>query len=119
MRNVLLSGVAACLLMPAGADGQERRRGVPNGHLPPPGECRVWQRGLPPGQQPPPTDCRSARREARFYGGRVVRGGREGRDEYRRYRDRDDHYYRGDRGHYYGERRNFRCDENDWRKGEC
>lgn len=25
--------------------------GVPPGHLPPPGECRVWVPGVPPGQQ--------------------------------------------------------------------
>lgn len=30
---------------------------VPTGHLPPPGECRIWYPGLPPGQQPPPGDC--------------------------------------------------------------
>lgn len=30
---------------------------VPPGHLPPPGECRVWYPDLPPGQQPPPGDC--------------------------------------------------------------
>lgn len=31
--------------------------GIPPGHLPPPGECRIWYPGLPPGQQPPPGDC--------------------------------------------------------------
>lgn len=30
---------------------------IPPGHLPPPGECRVWYPGVPPGQQPPPTSC--------------------------------------------------------------
>jgi hypothetical protein len=30
---------------------------VPPGHLPPPGECRLWYPGLPPGQQPPPGRC--------------------------------------------------------------
>ncbi len=33
---------------------------VPKGHLPPPGECRIWLPGVPPGQQPPPQSCRSA-----------------------------------------------------------
>lgn len=28
--------------------------GVPPGHLPKPGECRVWIPGMPPGQQPRP-----------------------------------------------------------------
>ena len=31
--------------------------GIPPGHLPPPGKCRVWIRGRPPGHQPPPADC--------------------------------------------------------------
>ncbi|HXL35194.1 MAG TPA: hypothetical protein VN953_09745 [Gemmatimonadales bacterium] len=28
--------------------------GVPRGHLPKPGECRVWIPGVPPGRQPRP-----------------------------------------------------------------
>lgn len=42
----------------------EERRGAgrarprtPEGHRPPPGECRDWDPGLPPGQQPPPRKC--------------------------------------------------------------
>ena len=31
--------------------------GIPPGHLPPPGECRIWYPGQPPGQQPPPGKC--------------------------------------------------------------
>lgn len=39
-------------------EGQGARRlGVPRGHYPPPGECRVWHPGRPPGQQPPPSRC--------------------------------------------------------------
>lgn len=34
--------------------------GIPKGHLPPPGRCRIWQPGGPPGQQGPPMDCREA-----------------------------------------------------------
>ena len=30
---------------------------IPPGHMPPPGECRIWYRDLPPGQQPPPGKC--------------------------------------------------------------
>jgi hypothetical protein len=29
---------------------------IPPGHLPPPGECRVWYRGVSPGHQPPPSN---------------------------------------------------------------
>ena len=32
-------------------------QGIPPGHLPPPGLCRVWLPDTPPGHQPPPTDC--------------------------------------------------------------
>lgn len=31
--------------------------GVPPGHLPPPGMCRVWLRGTPPGHQPKSRSC--------------------------------------------------------------
>jgi hypothetical protein len=34
--------------------------GVPRGHLPPPGECRIWYPRRPPGQQPPPMRCSRA-----------------------------------------------------------
>lgn len=34
-----------------------RTLGVPKGHYPPPGECRIWHPGRPPGQQPPPARC--------------------------------------------------------------
>lgn len=36
-------------------DGQSIR--IPPGHMPPPGECRVWFPDRPPGQQPPPGPC--------------------------------------------------------------
>lgn len=37
---------------------------IPKGHLPPPGECKVWFPGKPPGHQPPPQSCSSAMRNA-------------------------------------------------------
>jgi len=84
----------------------------------------VWIPGVPAGQQPPSTDCRSARREARYQGARVVYGGREGRDDHRRHYQRRDDRHWDDRGGYYGrrdrgDRRDYKCDEKDWRKGEC
>ena len=52
------------------------RYSIPAGHLPPPGECRVWFYERPAGQQPPPTNCGDARRMAYRLGGRVIYGGR-------------------------------------------
>lgn len=34
---------------------------IPEGHLPPPGSCRIWFPDLPAGQQPPPGDCEELR----------------------------------------------------------
>ena len=31
--------------------------GIPPGHLPPPGQCRIWFPGRPPGHQPRPGRC--------------------------------------------------------------
>ena len=109
-------------LAPASAEAQSRGRGgVPPGHLPPPGECRVWRDGVPPGHQPPPTSCSTARREAARWGGRVIyggadrRGGRWDRDE--RY-DRDERWDRDGRRDRDG-RYDRECDAKDRRKGEC
>lgn len=30
---------------------------IPQGHVPPPGLCRIWVPGVPPGQQSPPGRC--------------------------------------------------------------
>jgi hypothetical protein len=75
--------------------------GVPRGHLPPPGLCRVWFDGRPPGQQPAPVSCERADRIAARRGDARVIDSR-GRDfnayaNYsRRYRgEADDRYERG------------------------
>jgi hypothetical protein len=39
------------------ARGPRKLNGVPPGHYPKAGECRVWHEGRPPGQQPKPTAC--------------------------------------------------------------
>ncbi len=36
---------------------------IPPGHMPPPGECRIWYPDRPPGDQPPPGNCRELRRQ--------------------------------------------------------
>jgi hypothetical protein len=55
-----LSGCAAYLAVdetdtPAYATAETI--GVPPGHLPAPGECRVWVPGTPPGRQSAPGEC--------------------------------------------------------------
>lgn len=110
---------------------------VPPGHLPPPGQCRVWYDRRPPGQQPAPTSCANARAtvaragsrdNARvIYGDDVRRkaGGRnDDRKDDRRDRDRrGDDRGDGDRGDYDrrddDRRRDAACDDKDRRKGEC
>lgn len=38
--------------------------GIPPGHLPPPGQCRVWMPGQPPGHQPRARSCHRIERDA-------------------------------------------------------
>jgi hypothetical protein len=38
--------------------------GIPPGHLPPPGLCRVWMPGTPPGHQAPSRNCANIERTA-------------------------------------------------------
>jgi hypothetical protein len=38
--------------------------GIPPGHLPPPGYCRVWMPGEPPGHQPKARSCEGIDRTA-------------------------------------------------------
>ena len=89
---ILLVGLVAS---PALAQGRGRnKQGIPPGHLPPEGLCRVWYDGVPPGHQPPPTGCYEAERIAsRDRRARVVYGGGSHRNApiYR-----DDRQYPGD-----------------------
>lgn len=75
-RKLLLIGAIAALSLPAAAEAQGRGRnvdGVPPGHRPPPGMCRIWIDGVPPGRQPAPTSCREALRN-RPSNARVIYG---------------------------------------------
>jgi hypothetical protein len=38
--------------------------GIPPGHLPPPGRCRVWMPGTPPGRQAKARSCSGIERDA-------------------------------------------------------
>lgn len=87
------------------AQGRGRNsEGIPPGHMPPDGLCRVWYAGVPAGRQPPPTNCDEAERIAsRTRDARVIYGSRHNvpvsRDDRRYpndiYRD-DDRYERTD-----------------------
>jgi hypothetical protein len=41
----------------SGSGNTARTLGIPPGHLPPPGLCRIWLPGDPPGHQPAPASC--------------------------------------------------------------
>lgn len=81
---------------PALAQGRGRnKQGIPPGHRPPDGLCRVWYDGVPPGRQPRPTSCYEAERIAsRDRNARVVYGNGSGRNNAPVYRD--DRQYPGD-----------------------
>jgi hypothetical protein len=83
MRTAAASLIALALFAGAAeAQGRGRRansQGIPPGHMPRAGECRVWYDGVPPGRQPRPTSCREAERiAARDRSARVIYG-----DDYR------------------------------------
>ncbi len=73
---------AALVAGALGAGAQSRNDdGIPNGHRPPPGMCRVWVDGVPPGRQAPATDCATARRRASgMRNARVIHGESYGND---------------------------------------
>ena len=97
---------ATMLLLPAvvAAAPKGGNDGVPPGHQPPAGRCRVWYDGRPPGHQPAITDCHTAERDAARNGGRVLYGsGYDGRDTYR--------------VDPFGA--DYNCSDRDWRNGGC
>ena len=65
-----------------GAQGRRNSQGIPPGHLPPAGLCRVWYDDVPPGRQPGPVDCRDAERIAsRNRDARVIYGSNRDRND--------------------------------------
>jgi hypothetical protein len=74
--TMTFAGASLLLLATAPLEAQAWGRGdggVPPGHRPPAGMCRIWIDGVPPGQQPAPTDCATALRN-RPSNGRVIFG---------------------------------------------
>lgn len=75
----MVTAVAMLLVLAGSAEAQGRGRGhghglrIPPGHMPGPGQCRVWYPGVPPGHQPPAVPC-FALRGYRFVGAVVVEG---------------------------------------------
>ena len=129
------AGLLAASVPVASAGAQGRGRGsdgVPEGHRPPAGMCRIWIDGVPPGQQPAPTDCTSALRN-RPSNGRVIFGEEprdkaakykkddrkrdRGDDVYERRGDRGDRGERGERGERGDDRRDERRDDGDDDRG--
>jgi hypothetical protein len=95
MRTAAVMLLIGLVASPAAAQGRggrygERVQRIPPGHLPPPGECRVWYDDRPAGHQPPPTNCRDAERIAsRDRYARVIYGGGDRRDDVWREDPRD------------------------------
>jgi hypothetical protein len=61
--TLVVSSIAG--LAPLQAQGHRGEgRGIPPGHMPPAGMCRIWIDGVPPGRQSAPMDCAIAVRRA-------------------------------------------------------
>ena len=77
------TGILGRVLFPgAGTDAPRRLEGVPKGHYPPPGSCRIWYPNRSPGQQPPPADCGSLSGVALEPGAFILHGDRAYDAEY-------------------------------------
>lgn len=87
----ILIGLVSVTVGAQGRGNRNRDRAVPPGHMPPPGECRVWYDGVPPGHQPPSMNCREAERIAAREGrARVIYGQSPNSRVGRRNDDRDE-----------------------------
>ena len=76
--SLAISALGGCtthggIYTPAPGHRADSATKIPKGHMPPPGECRIWYSDLPPGQQPPPGNCRDLERRVPS-GAILVRG---------------------------------------------
>lgn len=70
---VIVSDAGAVETSPAEKRSTAKTLGIPPGHLPPPGHCRVWMPGRPPGHQGPSGPCASLQRRVPAGGWLVYR----------------------------------------------
>ena len=76
-RYTLLLSLASATTLAAPLAAQGRGRnvdGIPPGHYPSAGMCRIWIDGVPPGRQPRQTDCETARQQNLPANARVIYG---------------------------------------------
>jgi len=71
----------------AGTTHSAKTLGIPPGHLPPPGKCRVWYPGRPPGHQPAPGSCAQLARNVPPGAWLISRDGAPGRVRVSEYDD--------------------------------
>lgn len=67
------SVLAGCVAYGVEEPSHVRSFAIPKGHMPLPGQCRIWFPERPPGQQPPPGECLELQRRVPA-GAALVRG---------------------------------------------
>lgn len=78
-----LGDVLGRVILPrTGTASPRELAGVPKGHYPPPGECRIWYPNRPAGHQPPPTSCERLANVRLEPGAFILHGGRAYDAEY-------------------------------------
>lgn len=125
-RTSIVFSLAIAAAAPLAAQGNGRNvAGIPPGHMPPAGMCRIWIDGVPPGRQPRATDCNTAERN-RPRNARVIYGSNTRNDDRLYDRNRDgriddrDRVYNGSNGNgpWWDPNRNGGDNRNDgvWRQ---
>ncbi len=124
VRIASVAAVAAAFVVPGRADAQGKW-GVPPGHMPPPGQCRIWVDGVPPGRQPAPMDCATAvrmkPRNARVvYGDRTILvDGKRPKHAKGRKHDRDDDRWDRDDDRRDRDDERWERDDDRWPDRDC